>query len=116
MSHVGPTQIPGTDRASPITPNKCDRPETTTFDPGGAGRKAGGSNALPYSKSSARVFKVLAPSTSLCVTRIVLGQPRASESRTQYVSPSKEIHDTVGMDPSGPDSAEGLERVFGLTR
>ena len=58
----------------------------------------------------------LAPSTSPWVTRIVRGQPWVAESRTQYVSPSKEIHDTVGADPSGPATAKGLDRLFGLTR
>jgi len=42
------------------------------------------------------------------------GQPSATESRTQYVSPSKEIHDTVGGGPSGADGAGRLARYFGL--
>src|SRR5277367_6994744 len=47
--------------------------------------------------------------------RIERGQPLAAESRTQYMSPSKEIPDTVGVCPSGPDRPGGLERYFGLT-
>jgi hypothetical protein len=61
-------------------------------------------------------FQNLAPSTSLWVTRIVRGQPWVADSRTQYVSPSKEIHDTVGVDPSVAGTAKGLDRLFELTR
>jgi hypothetical protein len=42
----------------------------------------------------------LTQSISFCVTRIVRGHPRDSASRTQYTSPSKEIHDTIGTAPS----------------
>ena len=57
----------------------------------------------------------LAPSTSLWLTRIVRGHPWASASRTQYVVPSKLIHRTVGITPSGP-AAKGLDRFLGLDR
>ena len=79
-------------------------------------RNAARSSVLGLECAEVPRLQTLAPSTSLWVTRIVRGQPWAAERRTQYVSPSKEIHDTVGIDPSGPATANGLDRLRGLTR
>jgi len=47
---------------------------------------------------------------------MVRGQPWAADKPTQYVSPSKLIHATVGVEPSGEDVAKGLDQFFWFTR